>query len=59
VKALVLNRLANLADNPQPLQLTTLPDPVPQSTEILVKVTACGVCHTELDARRRRVYPLC
>jgi propanol-preferring alcohol dehydrogenase len=57
VKALVLNRLANLADNPQPLQLTTLPDPVPQSNQILVKVTACGVCHTELDEIEGRTPP--
>ena len=26
-----------------------LPDPVPGSEEILVKVSVCGVCHTELD----------
>jgi alcohol dehydrogenase, propanol-preferring len=57
VKALLLNRLVNLADNPQPLTLTTLPDPVPQPDEILVKVAACGVCHTELDEIEGRTPP--
>jgi propanol-preferring alcohol dehydrogenase len=57
VQAQILNRLVNLADNPQPLALTTLPDPVPQASEILVKVTACGVCHTELDEIEGRTPP--
>jgi len=57
MKALVLNHLVNLADNPQPLTLTTLPDPVPQPREILIKVAACGVCHTELDEIEGRTPP--
>jgi propanol-preferring alcohol dehydrogenase len=57
VKALVLNHLANLADNPRPLKRTTLPDPIPQAHEILVKVAACGVCHTELDEIEGRMPP--
>lgn len=57
MKALILTHLVNLADNPQPLQLTTLPDPVPQTHEILVKVAACGVCHTELDEIEGRTPP--
>jgi propanol-preferring alcohol dehydrogenase len=32
-----------------PLELVTLPDPVPGKRELLIKVSACGVCHTELD----------
>jgi alcohol dehydrogenase, propanol-preferring len=57
VKALVLNHLTSLADNPTPLTLTTLPDPAPQAHEILVKVAACGVCHTELDEIEGRTPP--
>jgi propanol-preferring alcohol dehydrogenase len=57
VKALVLNHLAPLADNPRPLKRTTLPDPVPQAPEILVKVAACSVCHTELDEIEGRTPP--
>lgn len=33
----------------RPLQLVDLHIPEPKSNEILVKVSACGVCHTELD----------
>jgi len=32
----------------QPLRLDTVPKPVPQAGEVLVKVTAAGICHTEL-----------
>ena len=34
-----------------------LPDPVPEEKEILVKVSACGVCHTELDEIEGRTPP--
>jgi alcohol dehydrogenase, propanol-preferring len=57
MKALILTQIANLADNAQPLQLATVPDPVPGENEILVKVSACGVCHTELDEIEGRTPP--
>jgi propanol-preferring alcohol dehydrogenase len=57
MKALVLNHLVNLADNPRPLTLTTLPKPIPQPDEILIKVAACGMCHTELDEIEGRTPP--
>jgi propanol-preferring alcohol dehydrogenase len=31
------------------LELVDLPKPEPQENEILIKVSACGMCHTELD----------
>ena len=34
-----------------------LPDPVPGPGEILVRVAACGVCHTELDEIEGRTPP--
>jgi alcohol dehydrogenase, propanol-preferring len=40
-----------------PLELVTLPDPVPEKGELLVKVSACGVCHTELDEIEGRLQP--
>jgi len=39
----------------RPLELVDLPVPRPGSREILVKVSACGVCHTELDEIEGRV----
>ena len=41
----------------QPLELVDLPIPRPKSGEILVKISACGVCHTELDEIEGRLKP--
>ena len=57
MKAMLLNKLGNLAENPSPLELVDLPEPVPAEGEILVKVSACGVCHTELDEIEGRMPP--
>lgn len=54
---MVLNELHSLEENKTPLQPTNLPDPVPGEKEILVKVSACGVCHTELDEIEGRTPP--
>jgi propanol-preferring alcohol dehydrogenase len=57
MKAMLLHRITRLADNPQPLVAAELPDPVPNEGELLVKVSACGVCHTELDEIEGRTPP--
>jgi alcohol dehydrogenase, propanol-preferring len=57
MRAMVLNALGRLADNPMPLQLAHLPDPVPAEDELLIKVSTCGVCHTELDEIEGRMPP--
>jgi propanol-preferring alcohol dehydrogenase len=57
MKAMVLNRLCSLKETRHPLELTDLPDPVPATNEVLVKVSACGVCHTELDEIEGRTPP--
>ncbi|MDD5460504.1 MAG: zinc-dependent alcohol dehydrogenase family protein [Methylococcales bacterium] len=57
MKAMLLKRLCNLKDDPSPLELMELPIPVPNDTEILLKVSACGVCHTELDEIEGRTPP--
>ncbi len=57
MKAMVLNRLGALEQNKTPLELVNLPDPVPGENEILIKVSACGVCHTELDEIEGRTPP--
>lgn len=33
----------------EPLKMEDLPDPVPGNKEILIRISACGICHTELD----------
>ena len=41
----------------EPLEVAALPDPVPNFKQVLVKVSACGVCHTELDEIEGRLVP--
>ncbi len=57
MKAMVLRKLTRLEENPAPLELETLPDPIPREREILLKISACGVCHTELDEIEGRTPP--
>ena len=57
IRAMILPALCRLDENPNPLQLAVLPDPVPGPGEILVRVAACGVCHTELDEIEGRTPP--
>lgn len=47
MKAMVLERTGPVEG--RPLQLREVPTPSPQEAEIRIRVTACGVCHTELD----------
>jgi alcohol dehydrogenase/propanol-preferring alcohol dehydrogenase len=37
-----------VVENNAPLQEITLPTPVPEGTEVLLEVTHCGVCHSDL-----------
>ncbi len=57
MKAMVLEKICTLADNRNPLKMAGLPIPVPEENGILVKVSACGVCHTEIDEIEGRLPP--
>jgi alcohol dehydrogenase, propanol-preferring len=57
MRAMVLNALGLLRDNPTPLQLIDIADPIASEGEILIKVQACGVCHTEMDEIEGRTPP--
>ena len=57
MRAMQLSALAQLDENPAPLELAELPVPLPEAGEILVAVTVCGVCHTELDEIEGRTPP--
>ena len=39
----------------QPLELVDLPKPKPKENEILIKVSVCGACHTDLDEAEGRL----
>ncbi len=55
MKAMVLNEIMPVES--EPLQVKDLPEPVPSQGEILVKVSVCGICHTELDEMEGRLQP--
>ena len=57
MKAMLLNRIASLQDNPEPLTSVDIPVPEPAPDEVLIRINACGVCHTELDEIEGRTPP--
>ena len=57
MKAMLLNQIYDLTKNSQPLELTDIPKPEPGNNDVLIKVSACGVCHTEIDEIEGRTPP--
>ncbi len=57
MKAMILEAIAMLEENPEPLRLFQMEDPSPGAGEVLIRVSACGVCHTELDEIEGRTPP--
>jgi alcohol dehydrogenase, propanol-preferring len=57
MRAMVLNEITSLKENRMPLKRVDLPTPTPADGEVLIRVSACGVCHTELDEIEGRTPP--
>jgi propanol-preferring alcohol dehydrogenase len=55
MKAVVLTKHAQIED--KPLEVTDMPTPEFADNQILVKVSVCGVCHTDLDIAEGRLKP--
>lgn len=55
MKAQILRKIASIEE--KPLELVDLRVPQPVDNQILVRVLACGVCHTELDEIEGRLKP--
>jgi propanol-preferring alcohol dehydrogenase len=58
MKAMLLRKLGPVAERSRPLILSDVPEPTLEEGEILIRVMACGVCHTELDEIEGRTPPL-
>jgi len=62
MKAWLLNHISNLDSSDSPLLLSEIPIKEPQAGEISIKISCCGVCHTELDEIEGRLiapsYPI-
>jgi alcohol dehydrogenase, propanol-preferring len=59
MKAMVLAELGLVTSGRDALALRDVPDPEPRVGEVLLRVAACGVCHTELDEIEGRTAPPC
>lgn len=57
MKAMILKQLCDLSQTREPLTAAELPLPEPGEREIRLKVSVCGVCHTELDEIEGRTPP--
>ena len=57
MKGMLLERICDLQKEREPLVFSTIPDPAPGERDLLVRVSACGVCHTELDEIEGRTPP--
>ena len=57
MNAMMLMRTHDLNQTEAPLVPQTVPIPTPGDHEILIRVAACGVCHTELDEIEGRTSP--
>jgi len=57
MKAMILKGLSKYRESWTPLEPVELPIPEPGPGEIRIRVSACGVCHTELDEIEGRTPP--
>lgn len=57
MRAMVLTKVFDLKRDQSPLVLQEVERPTPALAEILVRVSCCGVCHTELDEIEGRTPP--
>ena len=57
MKAMLLREIVSLQQNPIPLSLDEIAEPKINNDEVLLRVTRCGVCHTELDEIEGRTPP--
>jgi propanol-preferring alcohol dehydrogenase len=55
MKAMILDRQSPIEE--KPLKSADLPIPTPNDGQILVKVSVCGACHTDLDEAEGRLKP--
>ncbi len=57
MKAMIMEETQDLCCTSHPLKLAEYPTPAPGEGQVLIKVSACGVCHTEIDVIEGRTSP--
>ena len=57
MKAMRLDKIKDLSENHQPLEMVRIREPEISDKEVLIKIAICGVCHTEIDEIEGRTPP--
>jgi propanol-preferring alcohol dehydrogenase len=57
MRAMAITHVGPLTPDAEPLTAVDVPAPVPARDEVLIRVSACGVCHTDLDEIEGRLRP--
>jgi propanol-preferring alcohol dehydrogenase len=57
MRAMLLTSIGPVREGSDPLEPVDWPDPSPGPGQVLIRVSACGVCHTELDEAEGRTPP--
>lgn len=55
MKAMVLREISPIEK--EPLKMEEWPEPLAHAKEVLIQVSVCGICHTELDEIEGRLSP--
>ena len=58
MKAMQIRRIVTLTEEHSPLTPVEIPSPRPGGGEVMIRVAACGVCHTDIDVIEGRTPPL-
>ncbi len=58
MKSMVLTEISDLKINKTPLSYIEAKTPEINNNEVLIKVNACAICHTELDEIEGRIKPI-
>jgi propanol-preferring alcohol dehydrogenase len=57
MRAMRIHELGPVTASRPPLRADRIPPPEPQAADVLIRVHACGVCHTEIDEIEGRTPP--
>jgi len=57
MRAMLIKDLGPVSEGSAPLAAADWPDPTPAAGDVLLRVSVCGVCHTELDEIEGRMPP--
>jgi len=57
MRAWLIEKVGPIEEQSQPLQNREVADPEASSNELIIRVSVCGICHTELDEIEGRTPP--